>query len=122
MSKEQKAAKWKEHQAALTDHHKAQVASLALAPVNANTSTREHLAVVPGLSVKQVDALIKSRSEGAVYRSLDDLQSVPGLGAKTIKSISPFIKFDRGGGTSGTASLPAERVVLDRKAAHCAAR
>ena len=27
-----------------------------------------------------------------------------------------------GGGTAGTATLPAERVVLDRKAAHCAAR
>ena len=104
MSKDQKTAKWKDHQAALIDHHKAKVASLALAPVNVNTSTRDELVLVPGLSVKQVDALIKSRNEGAWHRSLEDLHSVPGLGAKTIKNISPFIKFDRGGRTPGTSA------------------
>ena len=104
MAQDEKIAKWKEHQAALMDHHKARVASLAQAPVNVNTSTRDELVLVPGLSVKQVDALIKSRNVGALFRSPDDLHNVTGLGAKTIKNISPFIKFDRGGRTPGTSA------------------
>ena len=101
MSKEMRAAKWKGQQAATANCHKAQVASLALAPVDVNTSTREELATIPGILLRIVDALVHHRSQsGDRYQTGEDLLKIPGLGRATLRTISPFIKFIQLGGLS----------------------
>ena len=85
MSKKMKDAKGKEHKAATAKCQQAKVASLALAPLDINTSTPEELAFIPGLSLKIVDAIGLHRSRGDRYHTGEDLLKVPGLGRATLK-------------------------------------
>ena len=87
-------AKWKAHQASSTDYYKSQVSSMVLEPVNVNTCTREEQLKIPNISTSQVNALIAKRAGGTIFHTYDDLRCVTGVGAKTIKLISPFIKFE----------------------------
>ena len=91
MSKEQKLAKWKDHQAASDENHRSEICSMVLERVNVNTCTREQLIKVPHLTLAQVNAIWKKREEGTVFRTLDDLKHVQGVGPKTVKSILPFV-------------------------------
>ena len=57
-------------------------------PVDLNTATLEELMKLPKVGKKTAEEIIKARP----YRSLKDLDRVPGIGAKTIKMIAPMVK------------------------------
>lgn len=57
-------------------------------PVDLNTATLEELMKLPKVGKKTAEEIIKARP----YRSLKDLDRVPGIGAKTIELIAPTVK------------------------------
>jgi len=67
----------------------ATAATVAPAPkiLNLNTATAEELEALPGIGPTLANAILEVRRSKGGFRSLDDLQDVPGLGEAT------FLKF-----------------------------
>jgi len=69
------------------------VARLRLDP---NGATRDELMLLPGIGPALGDAIIRCRNSTAqtpVFRSADDLDRVPGIGAVTIDRLRPHLQF-----------------------------
>lgn len=62
-------------------------ASAPAAPVDINTATRAQLEKVPGIGRKLAERIIAGRP----WKSVDDLKSVDGFGAKTFEMAKPSL-------------------------------
>jgi competence protein ComEA len=60
---------------------------LALAAVNINTATKEELTTLKGIGEKRAQDIIDYRTKHGPFRSVDDLEKVPGIGPGTMKQI-----------------------------------
>lgn len=74
-----------------------------LALVDLNTATQAQLEGVSGIGPSKAKAIIDYRSKNGGFRSVDDLDNVPGFGKATLDRI-------RGELSAGTAKTPAARV------------
>src|SRR5262245_45546648 len=59
----------------------------AIAAVNINTETNEELTSLKGNGEKRAQDIIDYRTKNAPFKSVDDLQKVPGIGPGTMKQI-----------------------------------
>jgi competence protein ComEA len=60
---------------------------VAIAAVNINTATKEELTTLQGIGEKRAQDIIDFRTKNGPFKSVDDLQKVPGIGPGTMKPI-----------------------------------
>jgi competence protein ComEA len=64
------------------------------APVNINTADAQKIAdSVSGFGLKKAQAIVDYRTKNGDFKTLDDLNKVPGIGDKTIEKIKVDILF-----------------------------
>jgi competence protein ComEA len=63
------------------------VTGVAMAVVNINTATKEELTTLKGVGEKRAQEIIDYRKKNGNFKSVDDLEKVPGLGPGLMKQI-----------------------------------
>jgi competence protein ComEA len=63
------------------------IAGVAIAAVNINTATKEELTTLQGIGEKRAQDIIDYRTKNGPFKSVDDVQKVPGIGPGTMKQI-----------------------------------
>jgi competence protein ComEA len=61
------------------------------AAVNINTATKEELTSLKGIGEKRAQAIINYRTKNGPFKTVDDLEKVPGIGPGLMKQIRPQI-------------------------------
>ena len=77
-------------------------ATSAFAAVNVNTATKEELESLKGIGPVKSQAIIDYRTKNGPFKSLDDLDKVPGIGKATIDDVRKDATF------SGSTTVPAK--------------
>jgi competence protein ComEA len=65
------------------------ICGVAIAAVNINTATKEELTSLKGIGEKRAQDIIDYRTKNGPFKSVDDLEKVPGIGPGTMKQIRP---------------------------------
>lgn len=60
--------------------------------IDLNRATYEELMLLPGIGPTRAEAIVLDRLRRGVFRRLDDLHRVEGLGADTLVRIAPFVR------------------------------
>ena len=60
---------------------------VAIATVNINTATKEELTSLKGIGEKRAQEIINYRTKNGPFKSVDDLEKVPGIGPGIMKQI-----------------------------------
>jgi competence protein ComEA len=76
-------------------------AGVALAQVNINSATRDQLDGLKGIGPTKAQAIIDYRRKNGPFKSVDDLENVPGIGPETLKDLRGDVVL------SGTSRAPA---------------
>jgi competence protein ComEA len=63
------------------------IGGVAMAAVNINTATKEELTSLKGIGEKRAQDIIDYRTKNGPFKSIDDLEKVPGIGPGTMKQI-----------------------------------
>jgi competence protein ComEA len=63
------------------------LSGIAVAAVNINTATKEELTSIKGIGDKRAQDIIDYRKKNGDFKSVDDLEKVPGIGPGTMKQI-----------------------------------
>jgi len=63
------------------------LSGIALAAVNINTATKEELTSIKGIGDKRAQEIIDYRKKNGDFKSVDDLEKVPGIGPGLMKQI-----------------------------------
>ena len=58
--------------------------------INLNTATAQELELLPGIGPVMAGRIIAYREANGLFTSIDDVESVPGIGPKTLESIRPL--------------------------------
>jgi competence protein ComEA len=64
---------------------------IVFAAVNINTATKEELTSLKGIGEKRAQAIINYRTKNGPFKTVDDLEKVPGIGPGLMKQIRPQI-------------------------------
>jgi len=67
---------------------------MALAGVNVNTASQAQLESLPGIGPSKAQAIIEHRTNKGSFKSLQDLDAVPGIGKATLEKLSSHVVFD----------------------------
>ena len=67
------------------------LSGLALAAVNINTATKEELVSLKGIGEKRAQDIIDYRTKNGNFKSVDELEKVPGIGPGIMKQIRPQV-------------------------------
>jgi competence protein ComEA len=84
------------------------LSGVALAVVNINTATKEELMTVKGIGEKRAQEIIDYRKKNGNFKSVDDLEKVPGVGPGLMKQIRPEVTVTGKTSTDKTASKAAD--------------
>jgi competence protein ComEA len=63
------------------------LAGTAVAVVNINTASKEELTTIKGIGDKRAQEIIDYRKKNGDFKSVDELEKVPGIGPGTMKQI-----------------------------------
>ncbi len=63
----------------------------AVAPVNLNTATLDQLATIPGIGAKTAERIIEYRKTNGGFKKVEDLMNVRGVGEKSFLKMKPLI-------------------------------
>ena len=63
------------------------LSGVALAVVNINTATKEELTTLKGVGEKRAQEIINYRTKNGPFKTVDDLEKVPGIGPGIMKQI-----------------------------------
>jgi competence protein ComEA len=66
--------------------------STAARPIDLNTAERVELLQLPGVGPNLADAILSHRTANGRFDAVDDLNAVPGVGAKTLDKLRPFVR------------------------------
>jgi competence protein ComEA len=86
----------------------------AFAAVDINTASQSDLETVKGIGPVKAKAIIEYRKKNGNFKSIDDLDKVPGFGKKTVDSVKKDVSV--GNATAAAAGKPV-KAVKDAKAA-----
>ncbi|WP_062006683.1 ComEA family DNA-binding protein [Arthrobacter alpinus] len=59
--------------------------------VNLNTATAAQLDVLPGVGLVLADRIVSWRKDHGAFKSVDELDAVPGIGAKMLATLRPLV-------------------------------
>ena len=59
--------------------------------LNINTASAEELQTLPNIGVQMAQRIVDYRTQHGKFSSVDDLQNVKGIGAKTLEKLRPFV-------------------------------
>ena len=62
--------------------------------ININTATAQELCSLPGIGETLSARIIAYRSEHGLFKSIDEIMSVSGIGAKTYQNLKSYITVD----------------------------
>jgi competence protein ComEA len=60
-------------------------------PINVNTATAEQLEVLPGIGPTLAAAIVQERERNGAFRSIDDLNRVPGIGPGRLAQLHDLV-------------------------------
>lgn len=63
--------------------------------INVNTATVEQLQALPGIGTATAAAIVAYRSEHGLFKSVEELTNVNGVGEKRLNAIRDSIEVDR---------------------------
>jgi competence protein ComEA len=86
------------------------ISGVALAVVNINTATKEELTSLKGVGEKRAQEIINYRTKNGPFKTVDDLEKVPGIGPGIMKQIRSEVT------TSGKTNIE-KAATKDAKAA-----
>jgi competence protein ComEA len=67
------------------------IGGVAIAAVNVNTATKEELTTLKGIGDKRAQEIINYRTKNGPFKTVDDLEKVPGIGPGILKQIRPNV-------------------------------
>src|SRR5215210_4315121 len=76
-------------------------AGLAQAAVNINTATQAELEKLHGIGASKAKAIVEYRTKNGPFKSVDDLDKVPGIGQGVLKDIRNDVTLSGPTDTSG---------------------
>ena len=85
---------------------------IALAAVNINTATEAELQTLKGIGPTRAKAIIDYRTKHGPFKTVDDLEKVPGIGPATMKQIRSEITVS---GATKTDTPPTKSKTGDEK-------
>jgi len=62
-------------------------------PVNINTATAKELRSLPGVGKKRAADIVGDRNKNGLFRSVDDLQRIKGIGRGMVKKLADIVEF-----------------------------
>ena len=66
---------------------------IASGPININTATLAQLDSLPGIGPVMANRIIAFRQKSGLFKTLDELRKVPGMGASKFAEIQSLIKI-----------------------------
>lgn len=66
-------------------------ADLALGPLDLNRADAAALAALPGVGPARAEAIVADRAANGIFRTVDDLDRVPGFGPATVGALRPYL-------------------------------
>jgi competence protein ComEA len=85
------------------------LSGIALAVVNINTATKEELTTLKGVGDKRAQEIIDYRKKNGNFKSIDDLEKVPGIGPGLMKQIRSNVTVTGKTSTDKPAKAEAEK-------------
>lgn len=87
---------------------------LALGAVNVNTASQSELEALAGIGPVKAKAIIDYREKNGAFKSLNDLDKVPGIGKATLEKMRPDVTFS--GANTGVSGAPAANPTREKAA------
>ena len=85
--------------------------SFAFAGVNVNTATQAELQTLNGIGPVKAKAIIDYRAKNGPFKSLEELDKVPGVGQGTLAKIKNDVTL------TGSTTVPADSKIAEKKSA-----
>jgi len=85
------------------------LSGVALAVVNINTATKEELTTLKGVGDKRAQEIIDYRKKNGNFKSVDELEKVPGIGPGLMKQIRSGVTVTGKTSTDKPAKADAEK-------------
>jgi len=85
----------------------------AFAAVNINTATQEQLETLNGIGPSKAIVIIEYRKKNGNFKTVDDLNNVPGFGDKTLAKLKPEITVS--GGAAPAAATATTKPATSKK-------
>ena len=73
------------------------------AVVNLNTATPDELEALPGIGAKRAQAIIEARKSRGGFKSVDELVDVRGIGPAQLEKLRPHLRVSSDAASGGTA-------------------
>lgn len=83
------------------------VAALALAAIDLNAATQADLETLPGIGPSKAAAILQYRTEHGAFKTLDELDAVPGFGPATLEQIRPLVSIGAAAADATASAAPA---------------
>jgi competence protein ComEA len=86
----------------------------AFGAVNVNTASQSELEALAGIGPVKAKAIVDYREKNGAFRSLDDLDKVPGIGKATLEKMRPDVTFS--GANTGVSGAPPAKSAREKAA------